>query len=259
MDATIEAVELVESADGRKSSSENVDDDSAPRAEGRVSGQMSLSLRVRTERPLFGTQRFFERAAEELLASTEHGIELAGAVYTREVEGQVALVGLKRCASGAPGRVPVDPSWGRILWHTHPGLKGSLAAFSQEDLIAARESKRPLLVIGFGGLSPEVVTTLTLPLGLKAMVLSAGIKGLMALEKEGRLRARLLKMGVAARVCYPSGRIQPVYHMSRSPMGRAVEEMSFAIDKGVGTMERVGQQMAKKAGKAFLEFLKNAR
>ena len=80
------------------------------------------------------------------------------------------LVGLTRQMTGEPGRVPVDPTWGSVLWHTHPGLRGSLAAFSIEDLEVARRADKPLLVIGFGGLSPEVISTLALPFGLRAFL-----------------------------------------------------------------------------------------
>ena len=141
-----------------------------------------------------------------------------------------------------PGRVPIDPEWGAILWHTHPGLRGSLAAFSIEDLDVAKRSQKPLLVIGFGGLSPDVLTTLTLPFGLRAFIASAGLKGLLALEKKGVLRDRLLRLGVAARVCWPSGAIQPVLRANATPFQAALDEMSFAVDRGVGAVERVGQQ-----------------
>jgi hypothetical protein len=202
----------------------------------------STALVPRTEAPLYGSRSFFERAAEELLVSTEHSLELAGAAFARQRDGRTVLVGLKRATTGQPGRVGIDPEWGAILWHTHPGLRGSLAAFSIEDLDVARRSQKPLLVIGFGGLSPDVLSTLTLPFGLRAFVASAGLKGLLALEKRGKIRQRLLRMGVAARVCWPSGAIQPVLRANATPLQAALDEMSFAVDRGVGAVERVGQQ-----------------
>jgi hypothetical protein len=205
----------------------------------------SLALVPAGERALYGSQAFFERASEELFVSTKHGLELAGAVYAREQEGRTVLVGLARKGTGEPGRVAIDPSWGSILWHTHPGLKGSLAAFSNEDLAAAKSSARPLLVIGFSGLSPDVITTLTLPLGLRGFAVSLGMKGLMALEKGGQMQKRLLSFGVAARVCYPSGRIQPVLRRRATPLQRAIDDMSYAVDRGVGVVERTGQRAAK--------------
>lgn len=216
-------------------------------------GRASLAVRAPLGRTLFASRAFFDRAAEELWASTEHGIELSGAVYAQQDGHRMTLVGLKRCASGEPGRVEVNPSWGKILWHTHPGLRGSLAAFSGEDVEAARIAGRPLLVIGFGGLSPDVLTTLALPLGLKSMLVGAGIKGLLTLEKNGVLTKRLLRLGVAARVCYPNGEIRPVHKRGGSPMERAVEDMSFALDRSMGAIERVGQAAAKRA----IEELKN--
>jgi hypothetical protein len=207
----------------------------------------SLSLAPTGERPLYGTARFFEAAAEQLLLSTSHGLELAGAAYARRDSERTLLVGLKRCGSGAPGRVAVDPSWGEILWHTHPGLKGSLAAFSGEDLEAARLSHKPLLVIGFSGLSPDVVTTFTLPLGYRGFLLSSAVKGLLSLEKSGRLQRRLLRFGIAARVCYPSGRIQPVMRASGTPLQYALDDVSFLLDRTIGAVERRGQAALKAA------------
>jgi hypothetical protein len=207
----------------------------------------SLALAPRRESALYGTRAFFRRAAEELLVSTRHGLELAGAAYARETEdGRTVLVGLVRKGTGKPGRVALSSSWGQILWHTHPGLRGSLAAFSDEDLKAAAASERPLLVIGFGGLSPDVVTTLTLPFGLKGFLVSSGVKGLLALEKTGKLESRLLRLGVAARVCYPTGHIDKVARLRASPLVHALDDMSFIIDKSVGAVERTGQRALKK-------------
>lgn len=209
---------------------------------GAIQSDATTALVPRAESALYGSDEFFSRAGEELLASTTAGLELAGAAFARRKRGRTVLVGLKRSTTGQPGRVPIDPEWGAVLWHTHPGLRGSLAAFSIEDLDVARRSGKPLLVIGFGGLSPDVLTTLTLPFGLRAFVVSAGLKGLLALEKRGVLRERLLKLGVAARVCWPSGAIQPVLRANATPMQAALDEMSFAVDRGVGAVERMGQQ-----------------
>lgn len=207
-----------------------------------LQADVTTALVPRAESALYGSEEFFSRAAEELLVSTTAGLELAGAAFARRRKGRTVLVGLKRATTGQPGRVPIDPDWGAVLWHTHPGLRGSLAAFSIEDLEVARRSGKPLLVIGFGGLSPDVLTTLTLPFGLRAFIASAGLKGLLALEKRGVLRERLLKLGVAARVCWPSGAIQPILRANATPLQAALDEMSFAVDRGVGAVERVGQQ-----------------
>ena len=202
----------------------------------------TTALVPRAERALYGSAEFFARAGEELMTSTQVGLELAGAAFTRRTKGRTVVVGLKRAMTGQPGRVAIDPEWGAVLWHTHPGLRGSLAAFSLEDLDVAKRSGKPLLVIGFGGLSADVLTTLTLPFGLRAFLVSAGLKGLLALEKKGILRDRLLKIGVAARVCWPSGVIQPVLRANATPLQAALDEMSFAVDRGVGAVERAGQQ-----------------
>lgn len=206
----------------------------------------SLTHVPRGERPLFGSREFFRRAADELYVSTTHGLELAGAVYAQPAAERTLLLGLTRKSTGRPGLVAIQPAWGSLLWHTHPGLRGSLAAFSTQDVECARQAKKPLLVIGFGGLSPDVISTLTLPLGLRGLLLSSGMKGLLAMEKLGHLRLGLLRLGVAARVCYPSGRIQPVLRAGAPPWRQAYEDMSYSIDKTVGMVERRGQEAVRK-------------
>jgi hypothetical protein len=212
---------------------------------GSLDGSVSVTSRalvVGRERALYGSKAFFRRAAEELVLSTRTGRELAGSCYLKEKDGRVLLVGLKREVSGMPGRVPIDPTWGAALWHTHPGLKGSLAAFSLEDLDVARQSNKPLLVIGFVGFSLDVLSTLALPFGLKAALASGGIKALLALERSGKVPTKLLEYGVGARVCWPRGTIQPVMRQGATPFQAAVDDMSFALDRGVGAVERVGQR-----------------
>lgn len=213
----------------------------------------SLTHIPRGERPLFGSQEFFRRAADELYVSTTHGLELAGAVYAQPAADRTLLLGLTRKSTGRPGLVAIQPGWGSLLWHTHPGLRGSLAAFSTQDVECARQAKKPLLVIGFGGLSPDVISTLTLPLGMRGMLLSAGMKGVLAMEKLGHLRLGLLRLGVAARVCYPSGKIQPVLRAGAPPWRQAYEDMSYSIDKTVGMVERRGQEAVRKIVKRVMK------
>jgi hypothetical protein len=196
-----------------------------------IASDATTALVLSRESALFGSKQFFARAAEELQLSTELGKELAGAAFARKRGGRTVLVGLTRKVAGSPGRVPIDPSWGGILWHTHPGLRGSLAAFSIEDLDVAQKSQKPLLVIGFGGLSPEVLSTLALPFGVRS----------------------LLRLGVAARVCWPSGIIQPVLRAGATPLQAALDEMSFAVDRGVGALERAGQQGFRDTLKIFMQ------
>ncbi len=205
------------------------------------------------EKALYGTRAFFRRAAEELVTSTKTNRELAGVCFVKEKHHRVVLVGLKREVAGAPGRVPIDATWGSVLWHTHPGLKGSLAAFSLEDLDVARQSGKPLLVIGFVGFSLDVLSTLAVPFGLKAFIASAGIKGLLALEKSGKIPTKLLELGVGARVVWPSGNIQPVLRANPAPWQAAVDDMSFALDQGVGAVERTGQRALREVINLFVD------
>lgn len=218
----------------------------------------AVSLHVRAlvrvqDRALVGSRAFFRRAAEELVLSTRTGRELAGSVFLKEQGDRITLVGLRREVAGDPGRVPIDPTWGAALWHTHPGLRGSLAAFSLEDLDVAKQSGKPLLVIGFVGFSLDVLSTLALPFGLKAALASGGIKALLMLEKSGKLPTRILEYGVGARVCWPSGSIQPVRRLRAPPWQQAVDEMSFSFDRGVGVVERTGQKALREVAGLFVD------
>ncbi len=202
----------------------------------------SRALVISKEPPLWGSRSFFRRAAEELITSTKTGRELAGACFVREQRGRVVLAGMKREVSGLPGRVPIEPEWGQALWHTHPGLRGSLAAFSLPDLEVARLSGKPLLVIGFTGFSLDVLSTLAMPFGLKAALASGGVKALLALAKNDKLPTKILEYGAGARVCWPSGRIAPVLRIGAAPWQAALDDMSFTFDSGVGAVERAGQR-----------------
>jgi hypothetical protein len=202
---------------------------------------------------LVASASFFRRAAEELVVSTRTGRELAGACFVKEKAGRATLVGLKREMAGQPGRVAVDPSWGSVLWHTHPGLKGSLAAFSLEDLDVAKQSGKPLLVIGFVGFSLDVLSTVALPFGWRAALASVGVKGLLSLEKSGRLPTRLLELGVGARVCWPSGVVRPVVRRGAPAWQQAVDEMNFVVDRGVGAVERTGQRALREVLSLFVD------
>ncbi len=195
---------------------------------------------------LYGSDEFFDQAVAILKQSTQQKAELAGAVVAEEVNGKFLLVGLTQKETGSQRHVMVQSDWGSLLWHTHPGFSGTIAAFSEDDLEVARTSGRPLLVIGYGSLSIEVLSTLALPLGRRAFFISAGLKGLMWLENKDKIPTRLLEKGVAVRVCYPDGVIQPVLRMNSSPAERAVGEVGFMLDKSVGYLERQGQSLAKR-------------
>ena len=212
----------------------------------------SLDVAIEGETQVYGTPQFFDRATEELLLSTRYGVEFGGAVIARQKGGRTVLVGLQRKQTGQGGRVAINGEWGSILWHTHPGLRGSLAAFSNEDLQVSKQTKKPLLVIGFASLSPDVLSTLTLPLGVRGMLLSSGVKALLSLEKKGRIQTNFLRMGTAARICYPSGAVRPVVRLGASPLSAAAEDVSFLLDQGVGAVERAGQRAIRRLIQKFL-------
>ena len=195
---------------------------------------------------LYGSKEFFTEAISILKQSTQKKAELAGAVVAEERNGQFLLVGLTQKEMGSQRYVMVQSDWGSLLWHTHPGFSGTIAAFSEDDLQVAKTSGRPLLVIGYGSLSVEVLSTLALPLGRRAFFISAGLKGLMWLENQDKIPTRLLEKGVAIRVCYPDGVIKPVLRMGSGPAERAVGDVGFMLDKSVGYLERQGQALAKK-------------
>ena len=205
----------------------------------------SLFFGIPNGASLYGTPAFFAEALRHLKESTRLRRELAGAVVAREEQGRCLLIGLQEKEKGQHRHVAVSADWGSLLWHTHPGLSGTIAAFSEEDLEVARTSGRPLLVIGYGSLSVEVISTLALPLGKRAFFISAGLKGLMWLENQEILPTKLLEKGMAIRICYPDGTIKPITPVNSSPGAKAMNEVGFMIDKSVGALERKGQQIAK--------------
>ena len=83
---------------------------------------------------LFATNDFFEQAIALLKKSTQLRKELAGAVIAREEKGRCLRSGLQERQRGEQKYVSVSADWGSLLWHTHPGLSGTIAAFSEEDL-----------------------------------------------------------------------------------------------------------------------------
>jgi hypothetical protein len=259
VDAAFDAVGGTPKGDGRSAGDRGesaTTDPAASPADGVVVAGASCETRALEgggTPALWGSPSFFRRAAEELVVSTRTGRELAGTCFLKDAPGRITLVGLRREMSGLPGRVAVDPGWGSVLWHTHPGLKGSLAAFSLEDLDVARQSGKPLLVIGFVGFSLDVLSTLALPFGWRAALAAGGIKALLAVEKSGRLPTRLLELGVGARVCWPSGLIRPVLRRRATPLRRALDDMSFVVDAGVGAVERTGQRALREIATIFSE------
>jgi hypothetical protein len=173
---------------------------------------------------VYGSAAFFASATETLIESTRNKRELGGACYFVRKRGAIVLVGLREMARGTGSHVAINPVWGSVLWHTHPGLSFSIAAFSGPDLDGARAADRPLLVIGYKSASPDV-------LGLtKAAEIVAG----------GRddVTERLLRMGVAARICWPNGEVRPVRRYRREGYRRVIDEATFQVDRAIGAAAR---------------------
>lgn len=171
-----------------------------------------------------GSAAFFEAAADALVESTRSKRELGGACYFTRKGDAVVLVGLARRSDGKATHVNVRPSWGSILWHTHPGMSFSLAAFSTPDIEGARIADRALLVIGYTAASPDVLGLTT-----AADVLRGS---------KDPLTDRLLRVGVSAQVCWPNGDIRPVRHFTRTPLQGALEDASFRVDSALGKASR---------------------
>ncbi len=171
-----------------------------------------------------GSAAFFEAAAELLVESTRIKRELGGACYFVRKGDLVILVGLVRCSDGKATHVAVRPSWGSVLWHTHPGMSFSLAAFSEPDIEGARIANRPLLVIGYKSASPDVIGLTT------AVDLLRG--------SDDRWNDRLLRMGVSAQICWPNGVIRPIRHHTRTPLQGAIEDASLRVDTVLGKAAR---------------------
>ena len=183
-----------------------------------------------------GTQSFFDDARELVLRSTLDNRELAGAALGVREGEQLVLTALELEREGQPNRVSMDPDWGSVLWHTHPGPH--FAAFSQQDVRAASHMGNPLLVLGYGGHSPDLLTYATGVFGTPAIVASLGVKGWLWLERSGQVPPALLKRGIAARVCFPTGAIEPVHRLHGTPLRRALDTASFQVDSNLGQAGR---------------------
>ena len=199
----------------------------------------TLNFVISEPGPLPGSESFFDSAAAMLKKSTKEQRELAGAASARKTDGGLVLEGLELKRTGMEKGVAVQSDWGSVNWHTHPGLKGSLAAFSQADLDAAKATERPLLVIGYSGLSPEVLSMLALALGKRTPLLIGGsVLGMMYLERHGFVNTPLLALGVAARICYPDGSIHPVARDGAGLTRKKLDELGFFLDKSAGSLGR---------------------
>jgi hypothetical protein len=193
--------------------------------EARELGKASRHGRIAGTPEMFGSAAFFASATETLVLSTKERREIGGACYYVHKGDAVILVGLERLSRGRATHVAIDPSWGSVLWHTHPGKSFSLAAFSEEDIQGARQARRPLLVIGYKSASPDVL----------GVTMAAGMLG----GDGDELNERLLRIGVAAQVCWPNGEIRPVLRYQRSGLREAVDQASFQVDRALGAAARV--------------------
>lgn len=187
-------------------------------------GKPTLHPRFEGKPPVFGSGSFFAGATELLVESTQQERELSGACYGVMNEGALVLVGLQTRAVGTSSHVPTEAGWGAVLWHTHPGLSFSLAAFSDQDLESARDTGRPMLVIGYNTASPDV-------LGVTQALH-------FVTEADHVVIDRLLRFGVAARVCWPDGTVRPVRRYRASGWRDAVDDATFAVDRVMGAAAR---------------------
>ena len=193
-------------------------------AEANALGKATLHGTIAGTPEMCGSAAFFAAAEETLIASTRDERELGGACYFVQKDGAVVLVGLSQRSDGKATHVAVRPSWGSVLWHTHPGMSFSLAAFSTPDIVGARIADRPLLVIGYRTASPDVL----------------GLTTATEIVRGGKdpLTDRLMRMGVAVQVCWPNGKICPVRHYTRTPLQGALDDASFRVDSVLGAASR---------------------
>lgn len=192
--------------------------------EAHLLGPATLNPVIEGTPHLYGSGAFFASATEMLVASTREERELGGACYCVEKDGVLVLVGLKRRSTGGAKHVAIDPVWGSVLWHTHPGMSFALAAFSEQDFAGAREADRPLLVIGYRTASPDA-------LGLTQAV------GMVS-DTDDVVLDHLLRVGVAARVAWPDGTVRPVRRYQASGLREVVDDATFAIDRAMGVAAR---------------------
>ena len=201
-----------------------------------LDGSARLDLAPRKGK-LRGERAFWERAEEELVESRRADLEFAGAVYAEQRDDVLVLSGLHRRAVGAPGTVALDPSWGSLLWHTRPGLLSSLSAFSDADAKAARRVDRPLITVSHTALSPSMAANVLFPVGARSLMLVAGLRGLLALDRRRKGTPMLLGRALAARVVYPGGEVALVEHLNASLPRELFDRTAFAVDQRLGKAE----------------------
>lgn len=187
-----------------------------------------------------------DRMVDLLVRSTKDGAEFAGTCVLRAPAGHElagledadpervwVIDGFDHTERGSANNVVVpDPGNSLLDWHTHPGLKGGFAGFSKQDERAVRSRRRPMVVIGYTVLGPQFIGVVTLPLGGWGLAASLGLTA--ALQVEARRQGtepRLLRLGAAARVSFPDGRVLPVLLADAPGWKRAFDRASFQVDQ----------------------------
>jgi hypothetical protein len=182
-----------------------------------------------------------------LLASTAAGREVSGVCRLREAtpdeHGQAGLGdGVSSGAwliedfrtttlgDGASVQMARAAS-GELSFHTHPGLKFSMAGFSELDRRAVEQTRRALLVIGYTVVAPEILSVVVLATGWNGLLVGAAIQGVLRAEAAGHLEPRLSRVGIAARLLLPDGRQLPVRALRADAWRRAIEASTFEIDR----------------------------
>ncbi len=187
-----------------------------------------------------------------MVESTRIGLEAAGSCALRKATtGEIEASGLpgdevfvvedfriEHTGSANMVAMPPDPGPGRISIHTHPGLHFGLSWFSEEDEHAVATLARPLMVIGYTALSPELMSTLAVPFGWAGIATAAGVHTALRMEANGVMEPRLLRRAVTARVLFPGMRVVGVRAAQAEPWRRNWEAATFAADGAVAKTER---------------------
>lgn len=181
-----------------------------------------------------------------LLASTASGSELAGVCTYRSATdeerassalgaGEIwILEGFRTTMQGDAWSVRLTvPGPGELSWHTHPGLRFGMAGFSDGDVAAVQSSRRPLLVIGYTFAAPETLSWLALAAGWEGAAVTAAVQAVLRAEAAGKLGTTFSRVGVAARMLGPDGRLLPVRRMGIARWRRALETGAFEVDRVV--------------------------
>ena len=193
------------------------------------------------ERPQYATLRALEDTA--VYRMTIH--ELMESAGGDDLPAALVLTGLNRRAVGEPGKLTVDPTWGSLLWHTRPGMMSAVAAFSDRDRKLARQLGRPLITISHTALSPTAAASLVFPVGVRTLMLAAGLKGLLALDRKRKGTPLLLGRAAAARVVYPGGAVEAVEHAGATLPREVFDRAAFNVDQALGQVERKARRFLK--------------